>query len=495
VLLAIAIASAENFADPDLWMHILEGRLILHTGHLPLYDTYSYSAAGLPWRNHEWLAQVLLAFSYDGLGVFGLKLLKLFCTTIIIVALATGLAQAAAPLSIQRILLLAAAVGVAPDIQFKPQTFTLLMLSILMAILAANVYRRHERLWLLVPLFALWANLHGGFLIGLIVLGIVSATSGLWELRATGTIARAWRLALITVGCGFATLINPLGIGLWLNVLRPVFDPFIRTLISDWVPLTGTIVGNWHTKPLDNLAVALPLLMFVAFLISLLAVPTMDDAPMVAAALVMIAAAFSSSRNVPLAVIALTVPLSHHLSPALRSLPPAQRDDKPSRPTSVLVYVTALLILTAGGLFSNRLKTWAPVPSGAVAFMAAHGVQGNIFSSFDWGDYLIWHCAPRSHVFIDGRGELVYPDDLLREYSVFFYGAPGGTTILNRYPHDFILLSRVTRDYQSVVADQRWKLVYYDSVSALFARARSPIAKRFEHVATGPVQPLTFLFP
>jgi hypothetical protein len=431
----------------------------------------------------------------DGFGVFGLKLLKLLCTTIIIVALAIGLGQAAAPLSVQRVLLLAAAVGITPEIQFKPQTFTLAMLSILMATLAANVYHHNERLWPLIPLFALWANLHGGFLIGLALLGIVSVTLGLSELRASGKIARAWRLALTTVGCALATLVNPLGIGLWPNVLHPVFDPLIRTLIADWVPLTETIAGNWHTSPLENLTFVVPLVIFLAFLIAFFAAPNMDDAPLVAGAIVMIAAAFSSIRNVPLAVISLTIPLSHHLGPAMRRLPWAHRDGTSPQPTSLLVYGVALLIVTAGGLFSNRLKTWAPVPRGSVAFMAANGLQGNILSSFDWGDYLIWHCAPSSHFFIDGRGELVYPDDLLREYSRFLFGAPGGQEVLDRYPHDFILLSQVTKDYQSVIADRRWKLIYHDSVSALFAKARSPVAIRFARSVAGPVQPSTFEFP
>jgi hypothetical protein len=495
VLLAIAIGSADNFADPDLWMHILEGRLILHTGHIPLYDTFSYSAAGLPWRNHEWLAQAILAFSYDSLGVFGLRLLKLLCTTAIVVALAIGLAKSAASLSVQRVLLVAAAAGIAPEIQFRPQMFTLAMLSILMATLAKGVYGRRDRLWSLVPMFALWANLHGGFVIGLAVLGIYSVTLGLWELLATGKVARAWRAALITVGCALATLLNPLGTGLWPNVLHSIFDPLIKTLIADWIPLTKALIGNWHTMPLEDLVSVVPLLLFLAFLVSLFAAPTMDDAPLVAVALAMIVAAFSSIRNIPLAVISLTIPLSHHLEPTLRRFRCPERVDKSSRYSSLMFYGAALLVATAGGLFSDRLKTWAPVPRGAVAFMEAHRMHGNILNFFSWGEYLIWHCAPASRVFIDGRTELVYPDRLLREYGSFLNGQPDGMMILGRYPHDFLLLNPKTSDYRSVVSDQRWKLVYRDSVSALFAKAGSPIARKFVRPASGSLQPTIFQFP
>src|SRR5690348_11262533 len=73
VLLAIVLACAANFADPDLWIHVLVGQRIVRTGHIPLCDSYSYSALGLPWHNHEWLAQVVLGMSYRWLGVLGLK--------------------------------------------------------------------------------------------------------------------------------------------------------------------------------------------------------------------------------------------------------------------------------------------------------------------------------------------------------------------------------------------------------------------------------------
>jgi hypothetical protein len=137
-------------------MHILVGRDILHLGHIPLQDLYSYSAPGAPWRNHEWLAQVILAISYDSLGIFGLKLLKLFCTTVLFFALAIGLAQTAAPPQVQRVLLPAAALGVMTQLQFRPQLFTLAMLGILMATLAVEVYGHRARLLPLIPTFALW---------------------------------------------------------------------------------------------------------------------------------------------------------------------------------------------------------------------------------------------------------------------------------------------------------------------------------------------------
>jgi len=78
-MLAIAIAAADNFGSGDLWWHIPEGRMILASGHLPPKDLFSFTALGQPWRSHEWLAQVILALAWDGLGAYGLRLVKLAC--------------------------------------------------------------------------------------------------------------------------------------------------------------------------------------------------------------------------------------------------------------------------------------------------------------------------------------------------------------------------------------------------------------------------------
>src|SRR5579864_4241628 len=112
VMLAVAIACGNNIADPDLWMHILGGKQIMRIGHVALRDFYSYSAAGLRWRDHEWLAQVILALSYNALGVFGLRIVKFVCAAITMSALALGLSWTGALPRVQRLVLLAAALGV-----------------------------------------------------------------------------------------------------------------------------------------------------------------------------------------------------------------------------------------------------------------------------------------------------------------------------------------------------------------------------------------------
>ena len=80
VLIAVLLADSNRHTDPDLWGHLRFGQAFIAGRHLLHRDTYSYSAAGHRWRDHEWLAEVVMAFVYNAAGVAGLKLWKFACT-------------------------------------------------------------------------------------------------------------------------------------------------------------------------------------------------------------------------------------------------------------------------------------------------------------------------------------------------------------------------------------------------------------------------------
>jgi hypothetical protein len=114
----------------------------------------------------------------------------------------------------------------------------------------------------------------------------------------------------------------------------------------------------------------------------------------------MIAAAFVSIRNLPLAVIATVIPLARHSASKLDAEPEPPRV---SRLREAVFSASAIALLIASGLLSPTLRSGIPMPAGAVAFMKQHRLNGSILSDFGWGEYLIWHMAPAGSVFIDGR--------------------------------------------------------------------------------------------
>jgi hypothetical protein len=485
-LLAIMLGCVVNFADPDLWLHVLTGRAILSLGHIPKFDLYSYSAYGHPWHNHEWLSQVVFGLAYGLGGVIGLKIVKLALVAITMCSLAIGLSASRAAAGTQRLMMLATAAALIGSFQFRPQLFTFAMLSILMATLATELYVRPVRLWCLIPMFALWANFHAGFATGLAALAICGGVTAIQEFWAFHRLSRSIRLTGAVVGCAVATLVNPFGIGVWHTFTHSISDPVIRPYIYDWMPVSVFAGRLWHSSPVQVLQFALPLLLIAAFIVFLFAAPTLDDAPLVATALVFIAAAFYAQRNMPLAIIALSIPLTHHVAIAFDQHATSSRDRTFARLDSGGIVVAALAALVAiiGGVFSPRVRTWDAMPGGAVAFMRANGLHGNVLNNLDWGEYLIWHMHPESRVFIDGRSELVYSDKIIEDYLRFLFGRPGGEHLLERYPHDYVLVAPQSGAYKFASANPQWRIIYQDTVSVLFARSRSPIKQK-----SGPVEP------
>ena len=123
--------------------------------------------------------------------------------------------------------------------QFRPQLFTFMMMAVVMASLAIEVYRGRAVLWPLIPMFALWANFHGGYIVGLGAMAIAAAVmfvQGLDRRRRpqnVGNRGSDWS----RLDAPRRRIINPFGVGLWTGVVHSVGDPLIRQIVADWVPL------------------------------------------------------------------------------------------------------------------------------------------------------------------------------------------------------------------------------------------------------------------
>jgi hypothetical protein len=476
VLLAILIADSNRHTDPDLWGHIRFGQAFIANRHPIDRDPYSYSAAGHLWRDHEWLAEVVMAAVYNAAGVVGLKLWKFVFTALTVLFIADAEAETGAPPSIQLSVLLVASLGLILQTQFRPQMFTLVCLSALLALLARDNYRRGSAIWLAVPLMTLWANPHGGFVAGIATLALYTVVAALCDLAAGAGLRRAARLGLVTLAATAATLVNPYGIGMWQAVVYALRNPYTRSIVNDWQPLTHALATQWHQGPSGVLLYLAVIGLIAALAAAFVASPRAGDLPLVAIAAFMSIEAFQSVRNMALAVIAVSGPLARHLA----MLSERRRGGAPapdSRPVNQwLVLALCGLLVIQGGLFSSRLAEDEPYPAGAISFMRAHELHGNLLCDFGWGQYLIWHTFPANKVFIDGRNDTVYPADVVRDYLLFRFDLQGGAHVLDAYPHDFVLIA--TSAPARHLMDQRrdWKLLYRDESSLLYARASAPAA-------------------
>ncbi len=492
VALIIVIADSGQTTDTDLWGHIRFGQAVIALHHLVLKDPYSYTMYGSPWSNHEWLTEVVMAAAYNAFGVVGLKLWKFACAAATMLLVVTGLAETRATPAAQLNTLTVVAIAMMPQMEFRPQLFTFMLFAAMIALLARDNYRGHAPLWLVIPMMALWANLHGGFIMGIAALALYAGVVAIGDLAGGAGLARTLRLAALAVAALIATMATPYGLETWSPVLHALRNPMTRIAVTDWQPLLFAMLRQWRAQPAGVIYMLCAVALMFAFVSTVGLERRGGDSPLIAIAVVMCVAAFVAVRNLPLAIIACALPVARHSSLLFAHLreraeaATGEKFDAPSARSSTSPWLAggiAAALAVYSGIFSPRLRMDKPYPSGAVAFMRAHDLHGNLLADFGWGEYMIWHTAPASKVFIDGRYDTVYPYTLIDRYIDFYFDRPGAAAVLTAYPHDLVLIPPTSRAYNLMSRQADWKMIYRDAGSALFARTASPGA----HIAGVPV--------
>ena len=229
--------------DPDIWWHLANARLLLTTHHFIQVDPYCFTVMGQRWINWEWLSELPFWFSYQWMGLQGIYLftwLILAANTLVLYwrGYATSRHAGAA--------LWAALIGLAlMTVNAGPRTIGIAYLAMSgeLAILEAAEQGYSQLLWLLPPLFCLWINLHGTWLIGLVLLaiyiacGLVSLNVGIFEQNSIPARERN-RLLLVMAASVAATIVNPYG---WRLMWEPFDMAFKQKLsvsvIDEWQPL------------------------------------------------------------------------------------------------------------------------------------------------------------------------------------------------------------------------------------------------------------------
>jgi hypothetical protein len=374
----------------------------------------------------------------------------------------------------------------AAQVQMRPQLFTFILMAALVWLLARDSYRGAGGLWLAVPIMVAWANFHGAYIAGLGALGTYAAVASIQGIIEQRGWRRAGHLSLIVIASVFATLVNPYGVGAWYAVWHALTNPLTRSVINDWKPVTSAIAGLWKTYLPGVIMFVYAILFLAALAVGVALAPRGNDLPLVVVAVVFSVAALTSLRNLSLAVIVTSVPMARHFGLAWRQrwAGGAGRPERQTTPVHTareqsdrsawdyvgpLFAAAAALFLIVDGLFSSNLEAIMQCPVGAVAFMKEHHLHGNVLSTYDWGEYLIWHIAPESKVFIDGRYDTVYPAEVIDDYFDFDLGFPDPDRVLKNYKHDFVLLPPASQPWKLVNENRDWKVIYEDENAVLFA--------------------------
>jgi hypothetical protein len=480
IAVLIVVACGTNTADVDLWGHLRSGADMIARGHLAVRDPYAYSISALAWINHEYLSEAIFAWMYSHLGVVGLKLVRFVCAATMIVCLAGAIGETSAAIAIQLAVLALTTIVILPAIEFRPQIFTFAMLSAIMWMISRDNFGRRTPLWLAIPMLFFWCNLHGGFVVGLGALGLYTGAVAVRDLTARHGLSHAVYLGAITAASALATLLNPYGLAIWQSVLHTMSRPPMLSDIVEWRSLWTSMVEIWQMPDFSFIFDIEVVLMFAAFVVSLLVAPVGNDFPLLVVASLLIASAITMFRNFPLALIGSAAPLARHLSMAIyRRAPTATNSDSSPRAsllTQTVIAMVAVVLAIQLGIFSPAIAFMFTPPAGALAFIAEHDLRGNVLTSLAWTDYVLYHRAPKNRVFIDTRFEMIYPDRIARDFEDFHHNRERAAAVLASYPHDLVMLAPDSKALPLMNASGNWKLIYRDDIAILYARADSPAA-------------------
>ena len=387
IFFAVLIASgfwyitANNF-DPDLGWHLRVGEQIVNTGQIPRYDTFSHTMPGFEWVDHEWLVDAWLWRMQD-LNLWG-----------VVTAVFTALAFLPFLIWIIRAerlswlwVIFLGALSITPIINTRPQMISFFLFFIVFEMFSA-LGAKHWRWAVLPAIFFIWANLHGGFIAGLV-------------LFVSFLIARKFpKIALASFAASVLTaFINPYSWKLYEEILTVLLSSDTTKYIKEWLSIASS--GN------------IPILVFLALFLALF-IRYWKQYPItiLLPTILFFIMGVKSMRNFPLFLI-VALPFIFSAIELLRNEAIKSQELAPfsARTRKILRFVTITLFIIpiayAGYLMWHRKGGKSVYPEKAVSFMEQKiksGEWGNVvlLNEYGWGGYLIWR-LPEVKVFIDGR--------------------------------------------------------------------------------------------
>jgi hypothetical protein len=456
ILLPILAALVATVSAVDLAYHLRAGEQILAGGGLPRVDTFTFTAAGREWVDQQWGAQVILAAVYRLAGWTALAVLRAALVGFLFGLLFLACRLRGADVRTAAWLSLAAFIVAAPALALRPQLIGMVLLAITLVLIADR--RTHPRLFLLVPVVvAVWANVHGSFFLGPVVVGLA------WLEDLHERVPSANRTFAVGVVSAVASFVTPFGPAVWAYAVGLSTNPEVTARISEWQPTTlGTIPG---------------ILFFASALAAVLVTRRYrTSGPMKVWLVVFFVIGAYAIRGVawwPLgAAFALAGVLAAPTTPRERPTPKIGR--------RINVALVAALVIVAVGLLPIWRATdpalGAPsgvltdAPSGVTAALRATARPGDrLFNPQPWGSWFEF-AVPNLPVALDSRIEL-FDVDTWDDYDDVTSGRDGWQAVFERWGVTMIVVSPGDDAFGARLAAAGWQSAYAGNDGRLFTKS------------------------
>lgn len=462
-----------DFNDPDIWWHLRNAQYLVQHHQFPRQDMYSFTAAAKPWVNTEWLSEIPFYLAYRAFGLSGLKAITFVLPSILMLLVLYLCYQESR--NFKASIAVCCFASLLAVVSYGPRTilFGYVLLIVLLIILQRLRQRGNAPLWLLPPLFCVWANTHGSWAIGLILFfltGVAGLVGGSWgrieSTRWTPSQMRA--IALAGAASVAALFINPYG---W----RLVYYPFDLAFKQK---LNVAHVAEWVSVNFQDARGKMVFLVIAAlFLAGLLRNRRWN-----LGGLLMLLFALQTG----LAHIRFLVLLGIVVAPVLAKLLDFFPPYRPELETPRVNVAVMLGMVVAMAWFwpheaAIRKSQDETYPAGVLPFLKAHPLQGNMVNYYLWGGYLEWN-DPDVKVFIDSRVDIFEYAGVLQDY-LDLLGSDSLVRrldpIMQKYNVRYVLfppgdssnpLLRGSGLIYLLQHDPNWKVAYQDKVCVLMER-------------------------
>lgn len=483
--------------DYDFWWHIATGRYIVETGSLPEKDPFSYTTTLAENKNpfpewesfilkQYWLSQIVFYLIYDNFSASGIVILRTVLFMIMLITALWTLQRYSVSLPISFVfifMLFSASLKSAGE---RPVLFTILFTALTFFLLEDFRMRKGKKLSLLMPLMLVWSNMHGGFIIGIVIISIFMFGEGIIYLRGKRTYNKREALffyvvSLLAIGI---SLLNPTG---WDAIYISANIPFKYKLIHQNVQeyLSPYLIFKEKIAPLQyeyvSLLLILPFILFVRY-------RKMELTHIIL--LVFFAVMSLSARRfviyyVLIGSMILAKETDYLITGLMKQRFSEIKNNKIMTMLFIATFISATLYLVGMLQEFKATKFDMSVPSGAVDFIEKNSLSGNMFNDYGYGGYISWRLYPQK-TFIDTRtlnmvvrteySWIMQATEFTKEVNPSKSNTPLWERLLNHYKINFIFIPLLDPHAEiypvifKLIESDQWVLVYCNPTSAIFVR-------------------------
>ena len=465
--------ASRPLSDPDFWWHLKTGEYIAKTFSIPRFDFYSFTTPGKHWVAHEWLSEVVFYFIYSR---FGFNTLIFIFTVLTVLAFWVVFRRLQVHPIIKGFAVLLGVWSILPTVGVRPRTFTLLFAAIYLALLHRFLHQKQTKaIWWLVPIMVVWVNLHAGYLIGLVLIGVTIVGVVLDAWWAGEKLAIHWpplkTLLLVFCACVLAVNLNPQGPRIFIFPFEFFMSPVQQDQVIDWLS------PDFHERDLLPLAVLI--------LSTMAALALSPKRPRPSEVLLFISTLYATLKsNRHMAIFALvaaplladylqhwvaTTSFAKTFGPAPPPTPSANRRKEIIFNIILLAPIILCVFKLKSVIYSAPTQKMVGVPLQAVEYLKANQITGNTFTDPNvWGGYLIWE-MPSNPVYIDGRIDM-YGDDFVKEYVQMAHGLTRWQEPFDKYGVQVAIVSPKSALRLQLEKSPQWQQVYADEMATVFRR-------------------------